>query len=177
MTAPTARPHGSPVETIIRLGFDETIAMDVRYCDLVLGRDPSASYEVRFRGARRPEMSSVRLFVPLEEIEGPLVHEGLLRTSIAFDPQAIDRTNSQEVKLEKYALRIMRQQTGRGRWRYQVQAIDGGASDHGVQQFLAAIQAAAAHIAPALKAAGYSVGAAEIISIAGQLDAMRHSQR
>jgi hypothetical protein len=175
---PPARTDGVG-ETLVRLGYDESIELDVRYCDLVLGKaaDPRALFDVRIKGARRSDGRQVKLYVPQDEIEGPMIHAGILEHGLRVETSRIDRTNSEEIKLAKYALRITRRQVGRGRWIYVVEALEGGPADQAVVRLQAAVGQAEEHIVPVLRGKGYAVGASDVMGIAGQLDAMRHSQQ
>ncbi|MHB1297323.1 MAG: hypothetical protein ACYC0B_02240 [Gemmatimonadaceae bacterium] len=171
-----------PLESKVTLGYGESIDIDVAFCDLVLAQDPEVMHDVRFRGTERPSGARVRLWIPLEEIEGPLVHEGVLRQHVKgrMDLSVVDKGNSLAIPLEQWKLRITKHRTGNGRWKYTVEALDPSRAEARGQriaaEYLRDIRIAADEIAPQLTERGHAVGSAEIISIAGELFARRSHQ-
>lgn len=171
----TTTMSNQPLESLVKLALGEELQLDVAYCDLVLARDPNPNgpYELRFRGLRQPGGEAVRFFAPLTQIEGALLHAGVLSDLVKTDHvPARGAGVPPAVALNAYALTITMVRRGNGQFSYTAQVRD--KTDHmQLTRYLQALHDAAEHAAPILRNAGYAVGAADIISVAGVLYAQR----
>lgn len=168
------QPSDKPLEEPLRFSLDTPVDLDVAYCDVFRARDPNHAgpFELRFRGTRQPDGLRVRGFVPLLEIEGALIHAGALQQPVNVDAIGPGERAFVAVPLLKFALTLTKRRKGNGQWWYEV-AVRDGAQALDLAQYLRSLRDAAEHAVPVLAAAGYSVGAAEVISIAGTLFAAR----
>jgi hypothetical protein len=170
----TTQTSDKPLEEPLRLPLDEPVDLDVAWCDVFRAREPNQAgpFEMRFRGTKQPDGLRVRGFVPLLEIEGPLIHAGALLQPVNVDALGPGERAFVAVPLVKFALTLTKRRKGNGHWLYEV-AVRDGAQAVDLAQYLRSLHDAADHAVPVLQAHGYSVGAAEVISIAGTLFAAR----
>lgn len=173
----TTQTSPKPLEETLRFSLDEPVEIDVSYCDVVRAREPNHSgpFELRIRGIRQPDGAHVRGFVPLLEIEGSLIHAGALLQAVNTDGIAPTERAFVAVPLAKFALTVTKRRKGNGHWLYEVTVRD-GAQAVDLAQYLRSLRDAAEHAVPVLQGKGYPVGAAEVISIAGQLFAARSNR-
>lgn len=167
-----------PLEEALRFSLDEPVDLDVAYCDVVRSRESSHSgpYELRLRGIRQPDGRHVRGFVPLLEIEGALISAKALEDPVNVDALPPHERAFVAVPLLKFALTITKKRKGNGHWWYDV-AVRGGAGAADLAQYLASLRDAAEKAVPVLEERGFRVGAAEVISIADTLFAVRINRR
>lgn len=171
MTQPTVR------EQVVRLSVDLPLALDVQFCDLCraqAGAPHGEPLELRFRGQRLDDGEMVRLYLPLSEIEGPLLGAGALTERVDTDDLPRDKNPLREVKLDRSALTITKVRKGNGAFAYQV-AVRQPATALEPRRYMAALSYALDKAVPELAKRGYAVGAEDVINIAGQLfDGPRH---
>ncbi len=174
MTTPA--PRAAAVEHELRFGLDEPVEIDVQYCDVVSARPQTNAgpFELRFRGTRQPDGVLVRGFVPLLEIEGPMVAAGVIDTLVNTDGVA-QGVRPVAVPLLKYALTITKRRKGNGAWSYDVD-VRSLAAAVDFAQYLRALKDAC-EAAPLLQKEGYAVGAADVIKIADSLFMVRTNRK
>lgn len=173
----TATAQRAPiVEEDLRFSLDEPVEIDVSYCDVVPARPQTNAgpFELKFRGTRQPDGQLVRGFVPLLEIEGPMVAAGAIESLINTDGVA-HGARPVAVALLKYALTITKRRKGNGTWAYDVDVRSGSAAVD-LKQYLRALRDAG-EAALALQGQGYAVGATDVITMAGQLFAVRVNRK
>lgn len=164
-----------PIEHLVTLALDEVLELDVAFCDLVHARDPNPNgpFELRFRGQRRPDGAFVRFFAPLTQIEGALLGADVLRAPVSTDDvPTMGQGVPPAVPLAEHALRIVKVRRGNGAFAYDV-AVRVARDGSDVAAYVQALRDAAQHALPVIAAAGFAVGAAELISVAGALHAAR----
>lgn len=160
----TARPGDRRPEKDVRLGFGEAVDIDVLFCDLVPGREHESPYQVRFRGYRAGTDEGIRFYCELDAIEGPMLHEQILRHHVTR-PDAMNRDTRAEIPLEQHALTIERYRVGNGTGKYRVTVRD----DRDVKRFARAVEAAADTVVPVLRDRGFAVSGADVITVAREL--------
>ncbi len=163
-----------PLEETLRFSLDAPVDLDLSYCDVVRAREPNHSgpFELRIRGTRQPDGKHVRGFVPLLEIEGALLDVKALLAPVDTEGLGPSEKAFVAVPLAKYALTITKRRKGNGHWWYEVAVRDGAAAVD-LAQYLRALHDAAEQAVPVLEQHGFRVGAAEVISMAGELFAVR----
>lgn len=169
MTAPIEREREP--EKHYNLSLDEVLELDVRFCDLVAGRDHGSPYQVRFRGTRAGTHEALRIYCDLEDVEGPMLHERILAAQVER-PSRVDAATRVELKLERWALTLRKYRVGGGRIKVDVRPRN----QQVTEQYQRALEEAADKLAPALTARGYAVGAGEVITIARDLMRARTHQ-
>lgn len=165
MTAPTRTGTHEP-EIDLKLGFGDSVDLDVRYCDLVQAKDPAAVFDVRFRGYRAGTTQRVRFYCELDMIEGALIHEGVLRAGAIDRGARVDRGTTVPIPLTSFALTITKQRTGNGAWRYQVRSRQ---HNRDAEHFRQAVADAADQVMPALADRGIPVGSQDVLVVAREL--------
>lgn len=171
----TRQVSDQPLEEPQRFGLDVPVTIDVAFCDLMRSREPQhdGPYVLRIRGIRQPDGARVRAFVPLHEIEG-----GLLASQALLAPVNTDALSGASdsafvaVPIVQFALTFTKRRKGNGQWWYDV-AVRHGARAVDLEAYLQLLRAAADKAVPVLRERGFSVGAAEVISIADTLYAAR----
>lgn len=171
MTTSAAR--GAVPEEDLRFSLDEPIEIDVQFCDLVNARNPNHSgpYELRFRGTRQPDGARVRGFVPLLEIEGPMIAAGVITSAVDTDVRADHSRGPCEVHLLKHAVTITKRRKGNGAWAYDVEVRSGTAAVD-LKRYQRCLKDAI-EAANTLKEQGYAVGSEDVTRIADSLFAVR----
>lgn len=170
-STPVPEPREREPEKHYNLSLDETLELDVRFCDLVAGRDHGSPYQVRFRGTRAGTHEGLRLYFDLEDVEGPMLHERILAAAVER-PSRVDSATRVELRLEKWALTFRKYRVGGGRMKVEVRPRGAPAT----ALFTRALEEAADQVVPALTARGYAVGTEDVITIARDLMRARSHQ-
>lgn len=162
-----------PLEELLRFSLDDPIELDVIFCDLVHARDPNPGgpYELRLRGTRTSDGARVKGYVPLAQVEGSLLEAGAIAALV--DTGGLPQGGGHmAVPLLRHTITLTKRRRGNGDMRFEV-AVRDAAAGGDVAQYRRALQDAAEQLLPVLKREGYAVGAADVISIADTLFAVR----
>jgi hypothetical protein len=178
VTAPAKSAAQENREENVRLSIDEPIDIDVTFCDVCrtpAGAQHGEPLELRFRGQRHPDGKGVRVYVPLGEVEGELIGSGALKGAINTTDLPAGPDPLREISLDKHALTITKYRKGNGVHSYRVR-VRRRARLVNPEGYLQALRFALDKAVPELTARGFSVGASDVISIAGQVMDRPHQQ-
>lgn len=176
------------VTPVVHLAPNESIDLDVDYCDLVppnrVGEPPAFRFKGRVlahaeaRGhplLRRGDRVVVYVDATMGEI--PMRKSGVLRVDLPDLPAG---EKVQPIRLERRQLALRRPQGTRGQTHYEIRPREGAvatADDELVRDFQWALGTARNQLAGTLQADGYAVGADDLVAMATTLFHERRRSR